>query len=150
MYTTNQASSKNLHGLIRAKFICALAALLATTSLATNAIAQTFINGNAKNRVVSIPLTAEMAGSKIIVSVVGENADAQNLSIALEGPVGLKLNVSSLTVRSKNEINNAFQRFSLPAKLYGQFGSRIASTSNRAAANVSQVIRAAAVGRSSA
>jgi|GEM_PF-6142460 len=145
-YRADQTSRKNLHGLIRANFICALAALMATSPLATNATAQTFINVNAKNRVVSIPLTAEMAGSKIIVSVLGKDADAQNLSLALEGPAGLKLNVSSLTVRSKNEIQSAYQRFSLPAKIYGQYGARIAATANRAASNVSQVIRAAAVG----
>ncbi len=115
--------------------------VLALLGVGSGASAQTFVAGNSSNRLVSIPLSVDMAGSKIVVTVVGSRPDATNLSIALNGPSGVELSVKSMTVRSAAAVRSSYDRFAIPVKIYGRFGA-----TTQSAANSSTVIRAAANG----
>lgn len=118
--------------------------VLAALSFGSIASAQTFVNGNPSNRIVSIPLSAEMAGSKIIVTVVGAGPDATNLSVALQGPAGVKLSVKSMTVRSAAAAESSYSRYAIPTKIYGQFSATSPSAARSSTAPIPTVVRAAA------
>jgi hypothetical protein len=113
-----------------------LAALVASflTLGVTPAAAQTFVKGNPNNKVVSIPLDASMAGSKIVVAVVGKTADHTNLSVALEGPAGVEVSVKSMTIRNAGAISSVYNKFGTRTKVYGQFGATAQGAAVRRAA----------------
>lgn len=111
-----------------------LGAAAVSIAFCAPAISQTFVTGNPSERLVTIPLSAAMAGTKVVVTVVGKRADDNNLALGIEGPTGLTLKVKSMTVNKAAAAQSTYKKYGIPTKLYGLSNAFMSSGSARQSA----------------